>query len=52
MIKFWGMMVRFVGFRADGQERILEEFFGDKKVILLKQWDRTCEQEMLPALGL
>ena len=35
------------GFGADGQERILEDIFGAKQVILLKHRDRTCGQKKL-----
>ena len=34
-----------MGFRADGQEGILEDIFGAKKVILLKDRDRTHGQK-------
>ena len=36
-----------VGFKADGQERILEHVFGAKMVILLKHRTRTLGQKEL-----
>ena len=41
------MTVGFVGSRADDQERILEDVFGAKMVILLKHGDRSHGQEEL-----
>ena len=35
------MTVGFVGSGAAGQERILEDVFGAKQVILLKHWEST-----------
>ena len=46
LMRFWGDG-GLVGSGADGQERILEDFFGAKKVILLKHGDRTHGQEEL-----
>ena len=45
-MKFWGPG-GFVGSGADGQERIPEDVFGAKKLILLKHGDRTKGQEEL-----
>ena len=50
MMKFWcdgGGVGGFMGSRADGQERILEDIFGAKMVILLNHGDRTHGQEEL-----
>ena len=45
------MTVGFVGSGANDQERILEDVFGAKKVILLKHGDRTGGEEEL-SLGI
>lgn len=41
------MMIGFVRFRADSEEKILEEVFGAKVVILLKHLDRIRGQDEL-----
>ena len=37
-----------MGSGTDDQERILEDAFGAKKVILLKHRDKTCGEKKLP----
>ena len=44
----WSSFGMMVGFGTNGQERILEDVFVAKKVILLKHRDRTHGQKELP----